>query len=74
MQRAGYVHRVSLTHGDQDLTEAEFPQVHLVISLLKRQLLVTHHGSVGSKHLQGYLGESAFRFNRRKSRHVGKTF
>ena len=51
-------------------TEAEFPHVHLVSSLLKRWLLGTHRGSVGSKHLQGYLDE--FRFNRRKSRHVGK--
>ena len=74
LQRAGYVHRVSLTHADPALTEAEFPHVHLVISLLKRWLLGTHHGSVGSKHLQGYLDEFTFRFNRRKSRHVGKIF
>lgn len=63
-----------MTHGDPALTEAEFPHFHLVISLLKRWLLGTHHGSVGSKHLQGYLDEVTFRFNRRKSRHVGKIF
>ncbi len=31
-------------------------------------------GRVGHDHLQGYLDEYAFRFNRRKSRHVGRIF
>lgn len=63
LKRAGYEHRVSVMHGDAVVTEAEFPHVHLVSSLLKRWLLGTHRGSVGSKHLQGYLDE--FRFNLR---------
>lgn len=74
LTRAGYVHRISVTHGDPAIAEAEFPHVHLVISLLKRWLLGTHHGSIGSQHLQGYLDEFTFRFNRRKSRYVGKIF
>ena len=51
-----------------------FPHVHLVASLLKRWLGATHQGKVGSKHLQRYLDEFAFRFNRRRSRHVGQLF
>ncbi len=74
LERAGYVHQVTPTRGDEEITAAEFPHVHLVISLLKRWLAGTHQGGVGSKHLQGYLDEFAFRFNRRKSRHVGKIF
>jgi hypothetical protein len=50
------------------------PAVHRVVSLLKRWLVGTHHGRVQAKHLQRYLDEFAFRFNRRKSRHVGMIF
>ena len=38
---------------------------HWTTSLLKRWLLGTHAGAVRPKHLQGYLNEFAFRFNRR---------
>ena len=74
LERAGYRHRVTPTRGDAEITQAECPHVHLVISLMKRWLMGTHHGSVSSKHLQLYLDEFTFRFNRRKSRHVGKIF
>jgi len=50
------------------------PRAHRVISLLKRWLLGTHQGAVGIDHLQEYLDEFAFRFNRRKSRSRGKLF
>lgn len=50
-------HRVSVAHGDPVVTEAELPHVRLVSSLLKRWLLGTHHGSVGSGHLREYLDE-----------------
>jgi hypothetical protein len=50
------------------------PRVHRVISLLKRWLLGTHQGAVSQEHLQDYLDEFAFRFNRRKSRSRGKLF
>jgi ISXO2-like transposase domain len=49
-------------------------RVHRVISLLKRWLLGTHQGAVSQEHLQDYLDEFAFRFNRRKSRSRGKLF
>jgi hypothetical protein len=46
----------------------------LVISLLKRWLAGTHQGAVASTHLQAYLDEFSFRFNRRKSQHRGLLF
>jgi hypothetical protein len=42
--------------------------VHRVASLARRWLLGTHQGSVEDKHLQSYLNEFCFRFNRRRSR------
>lgn len=53
------------------MSEAEahvvLPTVHRVFSLLKRWLLGTHQGSASRKHLQRYLNEFEFRFNRRTS-------
>jgi len=48
--------------------------VHRVASLLKRWLLGTHQGSVGHEHLDSYLDEYAFRFNRRTSHSRGLLF
>jgi len=42
-----------------------FPRVHRVFSNLKTWLAGTHHG-VGEQHLQHYLNEYVFRFNRRR--------
>ena len=50
------------------------PGVHLVASLFKRWLLGTTQGAVDSDHLQSYLNEFVFRFNRRSSRHRGLLF
>jgi transposase-like protein len=41
------------------------PFVHLIVSNLKRWLSGTHKGAVSHKHLQAYLNEFTFRFNRR---------
>src|SRR5215472_1598885 len=49
-------------------------QLHWVASLLKRWLLGTHQGSVRPPHLDYYLDEFTFRFNRRSSRSRGKLF
>jgi Zn ribbon nucleic-acid-binding protein len=46
--------------------------VHWTVSLLKRWLLGTHAGAVKPKHLQAYLDEFAFRYNRRKTNGVGR--
>ena len=50
------------------------PRVHRVISLLKRRLRGTHQGAVGDEHLDYYLDEFTFRFNRRRSNSRGKHF
>ena len=50
------------------------PGVHRIASLAKRWLLGTHQGSVDAAHLQSYLNEFAFRFNRRRSRSRGMLF
>ena len=50
------------------------PRVHRVVSLLKRWLLGTHQGAIGHAHLDSYLDEFTFRFNRRKSASRGKLF
>jgi ISXO2-like transposase domain len=50
------------------------PGVHRVASLLKRWLLGTHHGAVDPRHVDYYLDEFVFRFNRRTSRSRGMLF
>ena len=70
----GYRHRVTYLRGEHALASELLPRVHRVVSLLKRWLLGTHHGRVGHAHLDYYLDEFTFRFNRRRSRHRGKLF
>jgi transposase-like protein len=71
----GYRHEVSVLQGKgEDAAIRLLPRIHLVASLLKRWLLGTHQGSVRPKHLDYYLDEFAFRFNRRKSASRGKLF
>jgi transposase-like protein len=50
------------------------PHVHMVDSLLKRWINGTHQGRISPKHLEFYLDEYAFRFNRKLSNHRGKVF
>ena len=73
----GYVHqrrsqRAARARGD-DPGEL-LPAVHRVASLARRWLLSTRQGSVGEAHLQSYLDEFVFRFNRRRSRSRGLVF
>ena len=48
--------------------------VHLVTSLVKRLIRGTYQGRFEPKYLQNYLDEYVFRFNRRKSKSIGKKF
>jgi transposase-like protein len=50
------------------------PHVHMVNSLVKRWINGTHQGRISPKHLEYYLDEFAFRFNRKMSSHRGKLF
>jgi hypothetical protein len=71
VNRAGYVHEVTI----RKRTAFELmPRVHRVVALLKRWLLGTHPGAVSPAHLDYYLDEFTFRFNRRTSRSRGKLF
>jgi hypothetical protein len=47
---------------------------HLVASLIKRLIRGTYHGRFEPRYLQRYLDEYVFRFNRRKSKSIGKKF
>ena len=69
----GYRHRITFL-SDHEPGADLLPRVHLVASLLKRWLLGTHQGAVSPAHLDYYLDEFTFRFNRRRSRHPGKLF
>lgn len=69
----GYVHQRHIRKYQVD-DEALLPRVHRVASLLKRWLLGTHQGAVEHEHLDDYLNEFVFRFNRRTSKSRGKLF
>jgi transposase-like protein len=68
----GYVHEV--VQPAAELGENLLPRVNLTVSLLKRWLLGTHQGAVRPSHLDYYLDEFTFRFNRRTSRSRGLLF
>lgn len=54
--------------------QVSIPGVHRIASLLKQWVLGTHQGSVRFEHLQLYLEEFTFRFNRRTSTSRGLLF
>lgn len=64
LTKLGYRHDPLVFQGDQSKTEAHLPMIHIVFGNLDAWLLGTHHG-VSQKHLQAYLNEFVFRFNRR---------
>jgi hypothetical protein len=69
----GYVHDRQIQRHPAE-GEHLLPRVHRVISLLKRWMLGTHQGAIGQDHLDDYLDEFAFCFNRRTSKSRGKLF
>ena len=74
LEKKGYRHAVTYLRGREESPSELMPRVHLVVSLLKRWLIGTHQGAVSHKHLDYYLDEFTFRFNRRRSRSRGKLF
>jgi transposase-like protein len=70
----GYRHDPIVIAGSGKTADELLPRVHRVVSLLKRWMLGTHQGAVSHKHLDYYLDEFAFRFNRRTSGSRGKLF
>lgn len=75
LDQLGYQHEISKLKGQKKSAATELlPRVHRVASLLKRWLLGTHQGAIGPEHLDYYLDEFTFRFNRRTSAWRGKLF
>lgn len=73
LERIGYRHEVRLVGRGREASVL-LPRVHRVVALLKRWLLGTHQGAVRHAHLDYYLDEFTFRFNRRRSASRGKLF
>jgi len=74
LREHGYIHDRTVISSTGDPAHIAMPAVHRVASLLKRWLLGTHQGAVSRKHLDYYLDEFTFRFNRRSSASRGKVF
>ena len=72
LNKIGYVHNV--IRKESHIGDNLLPLANRVISLLKRWLLGTHQGSFRPSHLDYYLDEFTFRFNRRTSKSRGKLF
>jgi transposase-like protein/predicted RNA-binding Zn-ribbon protein involved in translation (DUF1610 family) len=70
----GYGHDRQIQKQPPPDAEHWLPRVHRVISLLKRWLMGTHQGGIAHEHLEDYLNEFTFRFNRRTSASRGKLF
>jgi transposase-like protein len=73
LEKEGYEHSINV----QKKANAEdnvLPHIHTIFSLLKRWLLGTHQGAISEKHMQSYLDEYVFRFNRRKAAERGLLF
>ena len=74
IEAKGYTHKVTIMSRHDEPAHQLMPRVHQVASLLKRRLLGTHQGAVSIRHLDYYLDEYTFRFNRRRSRVRGLLF
>jgi len=75
LEKLGYAHRTTRLKGKGKQAPVELlPRVHRVAALLKRWLLGTHQGAVSPSHLDYYMDEFTFRFNRRRSASRGKLF
>ena len=57
-----------------DPAHVVMPHVHKVVSLLRRWLMGTHQSGIQHQHLDYYLDEFTFRFNRRRSKAGGLLF
>ena len=70
----GYKHRVTNISDSEDPAHVVMPRVHRIASLLDRWWLGIHHGAIRPSHLDYYLDEFTFRFNRRTSKARGLLF
>jgi len=70
----GYKHIVTNISDSEDPAHVVMPRVHRVASLPDRWWLSIYHGAIRAPHLDYYLDEFAFRFNRRTSKARGLLF
>jgi transposase-like protein len=70
----GYTHEYTSGYSSPEPGHVTLPGPHRVASLLKRWNAGTHHYRVEREHLQYYLDEFTFRFNRRRSAARGMLF
>ncbi len=74
LPKAGFRHKITVLSAQEEPAHIAMPGVHRVASLLKRWLLGIEQGGIAPEHLQAYLDEFTFRFNRRSSRARGLLF
>ena len=74
LKELGHDHERAVMLGSDIPAHVSMAGVHRVASLIKRWILGTHHGSVQPEHLDAYLDEFVFRFNRRTSNSRGILF
>ena len=71
-KKLGYKHKI--IRKDASVGDNLLPCCNRVAALIKRWIIGNHQGSISQKHLEYYLDEFTFRFNRRTSRYRGKLF
>ena len=74
LSELGYVHERTVMLGSDVPAHVSMAGVHRVAALVQRWVLGTHHGSIQPGHLDAYLDEFVFRFNRRSSSSRGMLF
>jgi hypothetical protein len=74
LEDLGCTHVVTIQRQSPTPAHVEMPAVHRVASLVKRWILGTHQGGLAKQHLNAYLDEFVFRFNRRAARNRGLVF
>ena len=74
LKDAGFKHDPHVILGSKVPAHEPLPGVHRIAALIKRWFLGTHQGAVDPRHVDYYLDEFTFRFNRRKSGSRGMLF
>ena len=74
IDKMGYKHIVTNIAASGDPAHIALPRAHRVASLFDRWWLGIHQGAIDPIHLNYYLDEFTFRFNRRSSRARGLLF
>ena len=74
LKALGFIHQRTVMLGSDVPAHVSMAGVHRVAALVQRWILGTHHGSVQPEHLDSYLDEFVFRFNRRTSNSRGMLF